>query len=115
MAGKPISLLDQHPMPKQLRRDQRKRILEIVSAEGNQPLLALHRVREYIKNCSASEMISLTRFTDRNGSLLEDSASDPFAISCFTHGFGSESVEALGSAYHYRLRQEKTHEAPTLN
>ena len=115
MAGRPVSILDKNPVPKQLRRDQRRRISEIVKDQGNQPIAALLAVRDFVKKCSASEAVSLIRFTNREGTLLDDKARDPFAITLYTFGFDSESCETLGTAYHFRLVQEQSHEQPTLN
>lgn len=115
MSRRPISILDDIPATRQLRRDQRKRITETIALNREEPLLALQSVRNYIAGCSARDQVSQVRFTDQYRGLLLDSASDPVFISVFTHNFSDVSAEKLGTAYHYRIIPEPVYEAPVLN
>ena len=115
MSRRPISILDDIPATRQLRRDQRKRIGETCALNRSQPLLALQSVRNYINGCSAKSSVAQVRFTDENHQLLSDTAANPVYISVFTFGFSDSSAESLGTAYHYRITPETRHERPTLN
>jgi hypothetical protein len=86
------SLYDEHFVPAQIRRDQRKRISEIVKTNSDNPSIAIGLVRDYCRN---NAKVAFIRF---------DNPSNPQNIIVFTEG----------STYYYRLKDTQRIEAPTL-
>jgi hypothetical protein len=86
------SLYDEHYSPVQIRRDQRKRILDMVQTNSAHPEVALNLVRDY---CRSSAKVSFVRF---------DQFPNPTGIIVFTEG----------TSYHFRFRNTQKLEAPTL-
>ena len=109
MSGKVISLNDEIPSVTKIRRDQHKKIQDIVSANAKFPIVALGLVRDYIKNCSASEVVVAVNFgeDDRN-------STNPKHIVVHTRGAGSSSTDVLGTQYMFKIQPETRIEAPTL-
>jgi hypothetical protein len=86
------SLYDEIYTPAQIRRDQRKRIADLVKANQAHPQVALSLVKDY---CKGNAKVGFIRF---------DNPNNPQSIIVFTEG----------STYYYRLSDTKRIEAPTL-
>ena len=86
------SLYDEHYAPEQIRRDQRKRILDMVKANAANPSIALGLVRDY---CKGMAKVGKVRF---------DNVESPNEI----------IVHTEGSSYYFRLRNTTHVEAPTI-
>ncbi len=86
------SLYDEFFKPEQIRRDQRKRISEMVKANQANPSIAIGLVRDY---CKGNSKIGFIRF---------DNPTNPQNILVFTEG----------TTYYYRLTETKHIEPPTL-
>lgn len=111
MSGKVISLNDEMPQTFKIRRDQHKRIKDIVDTNNKFPIVALGLVRDYVKNCSASSVVAAVNFGEDYGS---DPTSNPKHIVVHTIESGRRSAESLGTTYYFRLNPEPKIEAPTL-
>jgi hypothetical protein len=99
MSGKVHSLYDETPKTCKLRKDQERRILEICRDNAQFPRVALGLVQDYIRTCSASQIVETVRLTD-----------DREFIEIYTI---SDSV-TLGTTYKWRFNREPRLVAPTL-
>ena len=99
MSGKVHSLYDETPKTCKLRKDQEKRILEICRDNAQFPRVALGLVQDYIKSCSASQIISVTRLTEDKSFIEIHTISDDVT---------------LGTTYRFRFSSEPHLVAPTL-
>ena len=86
------SLYDEHYAPEQIRKDQRRRILDMVKANAENPSIAIGLVRDY---CKGMAKVGKVRF---------DNPESPKEI----------IVHTEGSTYYFRLRNTPHVEAPTL-
>lgn len=109
MSGKVISLNDETPQTFKIRRDQHKRIKDIVDTNSKFPIVALGLVRDYVKNCSASSVVAAVNFGEDDRNSL-----NPKHIVVHTIESGRGSAESLGTTYFFRLNPEPKIEAPTL-
>ena len=86
------SLYDEIFKPEQIRKDQRKRISEMVRDNSAHPSIAIGLVRDY---CKGNSKVGFIRF---------DNPDNPKNIIVFTEG----------STYYYRLTDTKRQTPPTL-
>jgi hypothetical protein len=86
------SLYDEIFKPEQIRKDQRKRISEMVKTNQDNPSIAIGLVRDY---CKGNSKVGFIRF---------DNPDNPRNIIVFTEG----------STYYYRLRDTQRITPPTL-
>jgi len=105
MSGKVISLNDEIPSVTKIRRDQHKKIQDIVTANAKFPIVALGLVRDYIKNCSASQVVKAVSFSQE---------AEPKHIIVHTIGAGSQGADVLGTQYYFQIQKESKILAPTL-
>jgi len=86
------SLYDEFFKPEQIRKDQRKRISEMVKTNQENPSIAIGLVRDY---CKGNSKVGFIRF---------DNPNNPKNIIVFTEG----------TTYYYGLTNTKQIEPPTL-
>lgn len=95
MSTRPFSINDiEEPITK-IRRDQYKKILEIIRTNAEFPTIALGLVRDYVKNSSARNVVQAVNF---------DNDKNPTEIIVWTPD----------TQYYYRLTLPKPIETPTL-
>jgi len=101
MSTRPHSLNDIEEPILKIRRDQHKRINQIVKDNGKFPLVAIGLVRDYIKNSSASQVVKAVTF-DR----------------AFQHGESQEPktilVHTPHTTYEFTFKFHTKLETPTL-
>jgi hypothetical protein len=105
MSGKVISLNDEQPSVTKIRRDQHKKIQDIVTTNAKFPIVALGLVRDYIKNCSASQVVKAVTFSQE---------AEPKHIIVHTIGSGQTQADILGTQYYFQIQKESRISAPTL-
>jgi len=103
MSGKVISLNDETPATTKIRRDQHKKIKDIVTVNSQFPIVALGLVRDYVKNCSAAQVVRAVTLS-----------ADGEFIRVHTIGSGQSQADVLGTEYHFRITPESRLTAPTL-
>ena len=95
MSTRPFSINDVEVPITKIRRDQYKKILEIIRTNAEFPIIALGLVRDYVKNSSARNVVQAVNF---------DNNENPTEIIVWTPD----------TQYYYRLTQPKPIETPTL-
>jgi len=95
MSTRPFSINDIEVPITKIRRDQYKKILEIIRTNAEFPIIALGLVRDYVKNSSARNVVQAVNF---------DNNENPTEIIVWTPD----------TQYYYRLTQPKPIETPTL-
>jgi hypothetical protein len=95
MSSRPYSLNDIEVPTTKIRRDQYKKILEIVRTNIEFPIIALGLIRDYVKNSSARDVVKAVNF---------DNNEKPTQIQVWTPD----------TQYHFRLTLPRKLETPTL-
>lgn len=103
-SGRPISINDDIPATTKIRRDQHAKIKGIVDTNAKFPIVALGLVRDYVKSCSASQVVATVVF---------DNPDNPKSIIVHTKR-GNDKVEVLGTSYHFNLKPNLRVAPPTL-
>jgi len=103
-SGRPISINDDIPATAKIRRDQHAKIKGIVDTNAKFPIVALGLVRDYVKSCSASQVVA---------SVVFDNSDSPKSIVVHTQR-GNGKVEVLGTSYSFKLEPTIRVAAPTL-
>lgn len=98
MSTRPQSVNDETPIAKRIRRDQFRRISQIINVNSEFPLIALGLVRDYCKGISDILSISF------------DSQESPKEIIVRT----KPDQTMGGTQYHYRLNRVLKLEIPSL-
>ena len=98
MSTRPQSVNDETPIAKRIRRDQFRRISQIIDVNREFPLIALGLVRDYCKGITDVHSISF------------DNSESPKEIIVRTH----PDQTMGGTQYHYRLNKVLKLEIPTL-
>ena len=108
------SINDIIPPTHRIRRDQHKKIKGIVDTNAKFPQVAIGLVRDLVKNSSMRDIVTAVGFSDRAYNPVDRYDPAPHHITLYTRGFDYPSIENLGTAYHFTLKPETKHIAPTL-